>query len=83
MAHTGGVNALECLEKHGQRLDYEIADETGVSLTKVREQFAALAGSGRVITCKLTRFEKGLPVEAYLYRASGFFPKPAPGRKPK
>jgi transcription initiation factor IIE alpha subunit len=77
------VEILECLEMHGQRLDYEIAEETGISLAKVREQFAALTGTGRVITCRITRFDKGKPVYAFLYRASGYFPRPAPGRKPK
>src|ERR1700680_4890346 len=50
---------------------------------KVRERFALLTGTGEVITCKLTRFENGKPVDTCLYRASGYFPPPAPGRKPK
>ena len=77
------MDILQCLRKHGQRLDSEIAAETGVALATVRERFALLTGTGEVITCKLTRFENGKPVEACLYRASGYFPPPAPGRKPK
>jgi len=49
----------------------------------VRERFALLTGTGEVITCKLTRFENGKPVDTCLYRASGYFPPPTPGRKPK
>jgi hypothetical protein len=74
------MDILQCLRKYGQRLDSEIAEETGVALAKVRERFALLTGTGEVITCKLTRFEKGKPVDACLYRASGYFPPPAPGR---
>ncbi len=77
------MDILQCLRKHGQRLDSEIAEETGVALAEVRERFALLTGTGEVITCKLTRFEDGKPVDACLYRASGYFPPPAPGRKPK
>jgi predicted ArsR family transcriptional regulator len=77
------MDVLECLKKYGQRLDSEIAEETGVALSAVRERLAVLAGTGAVIACKLTRFEDGKPVEAFLYRASGYFPPPAPGRKPK
>ena len=77
------MDILQCLRKHGQRLDSEIAAETGVALATVRERFALLTGTGEVITCKLTRFEDGKPVDAYLYRASGYFPPAAPGRKPK
>ena len=77
------MDILQCLKKYGQRLDSEIAEETGVSLATVRERFAALTQTGEVIACKLTRFESGKPVDACLYRASGYFPPPAPGRKAK
>jgi len=82
-AQTSLMDILQCLRKYGQRLDSEIAEETGVALAHVRERFALLTGTGEVITCKLTRFENGKPVDACLYRASGYFPPPAPGRKPK
>ena len=77
------MDILQCLQKYGQRLDSEIAEETGVALARVRERFALLTGTGEVISCKLTRFENGKPVDTCLYRASGYFPPPAPGRKPK
>jgi transcription initiation factor IIE alpha subunit len=75
------VDVLECLKKYGQRLDVEIATETGVPLTKVRERLAALATSGGVMICKLTRFEKGKRTEAWQCRVSGYVPPMAPGRK--
>jgi len=75
------VGILDCLKKHGQRLDVEIAKETGVPLERVRERLAALAATGEVITCNLTRFEKGKRIEAWQCRVSGYVPPPAPGRK--
>ena len=77
------MDVLECLKKHGQRLDSEIAEETGVALATVHERLDVLARSGAVIACKLTRFENGIAVDALLYRASGYFPPLAPGRRPK
>ena len=76
------MDILQCLRKYGQRLDSEIAEETGVALANVRERFALLTSTGEVISCKVTRFENGKPVDAYLYRAAGYFPPPARGRKP-
>lgn len=77
------MDILECLKKHGQRLDSEIAHETGIALTAVRERLATLTLTGEVIACKLTRFQQGKRIESCLYRASGFVPPPAVGRKPK
>ena len=77
------IELLHCLKKHGQRLDWEIAQETGVSIVDVHRNFAALSATGEVIACKLTRFENGKPIDALMYRASGYFPPAAPGRKPK
>jgi predicted ArsR family transcriptional regulator len=77
------MEILQCLKKHGQRLDLEIAKETGVPLATVRSQLSSLVASGEVIMCKLTRFEHGKRIEAWQCRASGYFPPMAPGRKPK
>jgi transcription initiation factor IIE alpha subunit len=76
------MDILDCLKKYGQRVDSEIAEETGVALSTVRERLAALTGTGQVIACKLTRFEHGKPIDAWMYRAAGYFPPRAPGRKP-
>jgi DNA-binding IclR family transcriptional regulator len=77
------IEILECLKKYGQRLDVEIAKETGFPLTTVRTQLASLAATGAVITCNLIRFEKGKRIEAWQCRVSGYVPPPAPGRKAK
>jgi predicted ArsR family transcriptional regulator len=74
---------LQCLKKHGQRLDLEIAEEINVPLATVRRQLAGLAATGAVITCKLTRFEHGKRIDAWQCRVSGYVPPPAPGRKTK
>ena len=72
---------LDCLKKHGQRLDAEIAEETGVPLATVRHRLAALAASGAIITCRLIRFDNGKRIEALQCRVSGYVPPLAPGRK--
>ena len=77
------TEVLQCLKKYGQRLDSEIAKETGVPLAIVRQELAGLAATGAVITCNLTRFEKGKRVEALQCRVSGYIPPLAPGRKAK
>ncbi|HKE42545.1 MAG TPA: Lrp/AsnC family transcriptional regulator [Casimicrobiaceae bacterium] len=74
---------LQYLQKHGQRLDTEIAKDTGISLATVRERVATLRASGDVITCDLTRFENGKPIQAWVCRVSGYTPPAAPGRKAK
>ena len=74
---------LQYLKKHGQRLDSEIARETGLPLATVRERVATLRASGDVITCELTRFEDGKPLQAWVCRVSGYTPPAAPGRKAK
>jgi transcription initiation factor IIE alpha subunit len=73
---------LQCLKKHGERLDSEIAEEMGMSLSMVREGLARLAAAGEIITCSLTRFESGVQTEAMVCRVAGYVPRRAPGRKP-
>jgi transcription initiation factor IIE alpha subunit len=75
------VDVLDCLRKHGQRLDLEIAKETGVPLEAVRETLNGLAATGAVILCTLTRFERGKRIDAWQCRISGYVPPLAPGRK--
>jgi len=77
------TEVLECLRKYGQRLDSEIAKETGVPLATVRRELTGLAASGAVVLCTLTRFEKGTRLEAWQCRVSGYIPPLAPGRKAK
>lgn len=76
------VEILECLKKYGQRLDVEIAKETGLPLLTVREQLSTLAATGEVVTCMLSRFDNGKRLDALQCRVSGYVPPRAPGRKP-
>ena len=76
------VQVLECLKKYGQRLDLEIAQETGMPLAAVRKRLESLAATGDVIMCSLTRFDKGKRIQAWQCRVSGYVPPPAAGRKP-
>ena len=77
------LKVLECLKEHGQRLDLEIAKETGVPLAIVREELARLAATGEVIMCNLTRFERGKRIDAWQCRVAGYVPPRAPGPKAK
>ena len=72
---------LECQRRHGQPLDAEIAEEIGVPLATVRHGLSALAASGAIITCQLTRFNNGKRIEALQCRVSGYVTPLAPGRK--
>ena len=74
---------LFCLKKHGQRLDSELAKETGVPIAVVRQRLTELTATGAIITCESTRFEDGKRVDGLVYRMSGWIPPPAPGRKAK
>ncbi len=77
------IQVLECLKKHGQRLDSEIAKELDMPLATVRRRVAELAATGAVVTCNVTRFENGKRIEACVCRVSGYSPPAAPGRKVK
>jgi predicted ArsR family transcriptional regulator len=77
------TETLQCLKKHGQRLDLEIAKEMRVSLATVRQHLTALAESREAIVCNTIQFENGRQFEAWQGRVSGFIPPAAPGRKPK
>ena len=76
------MELIECLKKHGQRLDFEISEETGIALASVRERLAVMEKTGAVIACKVTRFEQGKPNTACLYRLAGYSPPRSAGRKP-
>lgn len=70
------------LKKHGQLLDSEIATGTGISLEEVRETIATLSSQGEISRCSITSFVNGKAIEGFQCRMAGYFPKPAPGRKP-
>ena len=77
------IEILECLKKYGQRLDLEIAKETGMPLATVRQRLVGLAATRAVVMCNLTRFENGKRIDAWQCRVSGYVPPVARGRKAK
>ena len=77
------IETLQCLKKHGQRLDFEIATEMRVPLATVRQHLTDLAERREAIVCKTIQFENGRQFEAWQGRLSGFVPPAAPGRKAK
>jgi DeoR/GlpR family transcriptional regulator of sugar metabolism len=75
---------LEFLKKNGEKLDSEIAEAMGISLTSARTQLAELAAKGEIMACHSTRFDsKGKKIEGIKCRLAGFIPPAAPGRKSK
>ncbi len=77
------IETLRCLKQYGQRLDLEIAKEMGVPLATVRKRLAGLAATGEIVTCQLTRFDRGTRIDALQCRVSGYAPPPAAGRRTK
>ncbi len=73
---------LQYLRKHGQRLDAEIAEGTGIPLAKVRASLADLSARGEISQCSVTRFEGTEKIEGALCRVAGYIPPKTPGRKP-
>jgi predicted ArsR family transcriptional regulator len=72
---------LQYLKSHGEKLDTEIAEATGLSVEAIRIQLTELAAIQEVMVCQSTRFENGKKIESMSGRISGFIPKAAPGRK--
>lgn len=72
---------LKYLKKHGEKLDAEIAEGAGLSLSKTRLYLAELAAKGEVMTYHSTRFVEGQKIEGIRCRLAGIIPKAAPGRK--
>jgi len=73
---------MKYLKTYGQRLDSEIAEATGIPLSKVRRHIEDLAQQGEIMKCKVTRFNGDEKFEGTLCRAAGFIPPTSPGRKP-
>lgn len=74
---------LQYLKKHGEQLDCDIAEGTGIRLAAVRVQLAELATKCEIVACHSIRFNKGKKVEGTIYRIAGFTPPTSPGRKSK
>jgi len=73
---------LQYLSKHGQQVDYEIAEAMKLPLSDVRATLTSLSKLGEISRCNVTRFIGGKPIEGMLCRISGTIPPKAPGRKP-
>ena len=69
------------MKKHGQKLDREIAKDTGISLDQVRVTISDLQTIKAVFNCNVINFEDGIAAEGILCRFSGYIPPAAPGRK--
>ena len=50
---------LQYLKKHGQKLDSDIAEATGIPIAKVRASITELAERGEISKCSVTRFIDG------------------------
>lgn len=74
---------LQYLKTHGERLDTEIAEATGIPLAKVHLYLSELAAKREIMACYTIRFVKGKKVEGISCRLAGFIPPAAPGRKSK
>jgi len=74
---------LQYLKTHGERLDTEIAEAAGISLSKARLLLTELSAKGEVISCHSIKFVNGKKIEGMTCRLAGYIPKAAPGRKAK
>lgn len=72
---------LQYLKTHGERLDAEIAEAAGLSLSKTRLYLAELAAKGEVLAYRSTRFEDGERIEGIRCRLPVNTPRAAPARK--
>jgi len=68
---------LQYLKKHGERLDAEIAEAAGLSLSKTRLHLAELAAKGEVMVCDSIRFEKARKSKEYVAGCLGSFHRPS------
>jgi predicted ArsR family transcriptional regulator len=69
---------IEYLKKHGQLLDSEIAEATGIPISEVHAALAELAAQGEISKCMVTSYVNGKPIEGLQCRLSGHSPRPAP-----
>lgn len=72
---------IKHLTKHGERLDTEIACETGIPLHVAHQHLQELTAARKVMSCHVTRFVDGVKIEGVTCRLVGHIPKVAPGKK--
>ena len=75
------TKVLQYLRKHGQKLDREIAEDTGIPLKQIRFSVAELSAQKKISNCSVIHYKEGKPIEGLLCRVSGYIPPAAPGRK--
>lgn len=75
------IEILQCLKKHGERIDTEIAKIAGISLAKTRTHLSELVAKGEVVASHLIRVVEGNKTEGTTYRLAGFIPMGSHGRK--
>ena len=80
--HTNTTLIINCLKKHGQLLDHEISEETGIPLPTVRHSLSDLSERGEISRCSVTRFDSGKPIKGSLCRIAGYSPGWSAHRKP-
>ena len=80
--HTNTAIIINCLKKHGQLLDHEISEETGIPLPTVRNSLSDLSERGEISRCSVTRFKSGKPIKGSLCRIAGYAPTWSTHRKP-
>lgn len=73
---------FDCVKRHGQIIDRQLAKELGLTLDEVRALVYQLQASNKLYTCDIINFEDGVEVKGLLCRMSCFMPKGSPGRKP-
>lgn len=76
------TQVLQYLRKHGQKLDREIAADTGIPLKQVRLSVAELSEQKEISNCSVIHYKEGKPIEGILCRVSGYILPASPGRKP-
>lgn len=75
------LDTLQYVKKHGQCLDHDLAKDRGIPLALAHQELRRLAETQQIVMCKVTRFDKGNPVESWVCRISGYSPPATPGRK--
>ena len=75
------LEIIQYLRKHGESLDAEIAQSTGLSIAETRRHLSELTEKREVMTYHSTRFEDGKKIEGIRSRLVGYTPPATPGRK--
>ena len=72
---------LQYLKANGERLDWEIAEDTKLSMANVTLRLSELAAKGEIIMCHSIQFRDGKKMEGMRCRLAGYIPPASPGRK--